>query len=50
MFYDTLIKSDRWMWYVEGVGKTLLISLAAIVLGVIIGVIVALIKYINKKF
>ena len=50
MFYDTLIKSDRWMWYVEGVGKTLLISLAAIVLGVIIGVIVALIKYVNKKF
>lgn len=50
MFYDTLIKSDRWMWYVEGVGKTLLISLAAIALGVIIGVIVALIKYINKKF
>lgn len=50
MFYDTLIKGDRWMWYVEGIGKTLLISLAAIVLGVIIGVIVALIKYINKKF
>lgn len=50
MFYDTLIKSNRWMWYVEGVGKTLLISLAAIALGVIIGVIVALIKYINKKF
>lgn len=50
MFYDTLIKGDRWTWYVEGVGKTLLISLAAIALGVIIGVIVALIKYINKKF
>ncbi len=50
MFYNTLIKADRWLWYLEGVGRTLLISLCAIAIGVIIGVIVALIKYVNKKF
>ena len=50
MFYNTLIKADRWLWYLEGVGRTILISLCAIAIGVIIGIIVALIKYINKKF
>ncbi len=50
MFYNTLIKADRWLWYLEGVGRTILISLCAIAIGVIIGVIVALIKYVNKKF
>ena len=50
MFYNTLIKADRWQWYLEGVGRTILISLCAIAIGVLIGIIVALIKYVNKKF
>ena len=50
MIYDTLIKADRWKWYVDGVGKTILISIGAIAIGVIIGVLVAIIKYVNKKF
>ena len=50
MFYNTLIKDNRWLWYIEGVGRTVLISLCAIAIGVIIGIIVALIKYVNKKF
>ena len=50
MFYNTLIKADRWLWYVEGIGRTVLISIGAIAIGVIIGIIVALIKYVNKKF
>ena len=49
-FYTTLIKADRWKWYLDGIGKTLFISLGAIVLGCIIGVIVALIKYMAKKY
>ena len=48
-FYDA-VKDGRWVWYFEGLGKTLLISLGAIVLGCILGVIVALIKYTNKKY
>lgn len=50
MFYNTLIKANRWQWYLEGVGRTILISLCAIAIGVLIGIIVALIKYVNKKF
>ncbi len=50
MFYNTLIKADRWLWYVDGIGKTLLISLGAILIGVIIGVLVAIVKYVNKKY
>ena len=48
--YNGLIKDGRWLWYLEGVGKTLLISLAAIAIGILIGIIVAVIKYVNKKF
>ncbi len=50
MFYDTLIKADRWTWYVDGIGKTILISIGAILIGVLIGILVALIKYVSKKF
>ncbi len=45
-----LVVDNRWTWYLEGLGSTMLISLGAIVLGVVLGIIVALIKYINKKF
>ena len=48
--YQTLIYQDRWKWYAEGIGETLLISLGAIAMGVFIGVIVALIKYVSKKY
>lgn len=48
--HNALIKDSRWLWYVEGVGKTLLISLAAIAIGILIGIIVAIVKYVNKKF
>ena len=50
LFYEALIYQNRWTWYLEGIGKTLLISLGAVAIGVIIGVIVALIKYVNKKY
>lgn len=48
-FYDAL-KGDRWVWYFEGLGRTLLISLGSIFIGCILGIIVALIKYTNKKY
>ncbi len=48
-FYNAL-KNGRWLWYFEGLGRTLLISLGAILLGCILGIIVALIKYTRKKY
>lgn len=48
--YKAIFYQDRWMWYLEGLGKTLLISLGAVLLGCFIGIVVALIKYVAKKF
>ena len=48
-FYNAL-KGERWTWYFDGLGKTMLISLGAILIGCFLGVIVSLIKYTNKKY
>lgn len=49
-FYNTLIKDNRWKWYVDGIGETVLISLGAIAIGILLGIIVAIINYVNKKY
>lgn len=42
--YMALIKSDRWLVYLEGLGNTLLISALACLIGIAIGVVVAVVK------
>lgn len=42
--YETFIVGDRYMTLIEGFEKTIIITLGALVLGVIIGTIVAMIK------
>ncbi len=44
MFYDALIPEHRYMAYINGVKTTILISLLAILLGTVIGVLVAAVK------
>ncbi len=44
------LQEGRWAWYLEGLGRTMLISLGAIAIGCALGIIVALIKYTNKKY
>ncbi len=49
---DTFLEDNRYMWMVEGLGNTLLITLGALVIGVIIGTVIAITKYYcegNKK-
>jgi His/Glu/Gln/Arg/opine family amino acid ABC transporter permease subunit len=48
-FYNAL-KNGRWLWYFEGLGRTMLISLGAIVIGLVLGIIVSLIQYTYKKY
>ena len=48
-FYKA-VQDGRWLWYLEGLGNTLLISLGAIAIGCVLGVIISLIKYTNKKY
>ena len=49
-FHDTLIKDNRYMLYLEGLGNTLITSLGAMMLGLLLGICIALVLYINKKF
>lgn len=48
--YDTLIKDDRYKYYIEGFFNTILTSLGAIIVGLILGLLIALVLYVNKKF
>ena len=48
----TFLEDNRYMWLVEGLGNTLLITLGALAIGVLIGAIIAVAKYFsegNKK-
>ena len=50
--YETFIVDDRYMWMVEGLGNTLVITFGALAIGVVIGTLVAVAKYFcegNKK-
>ena len=42
---DTFLEDNRYMWMVEGLGVTLKITLGALVIGVIIGTLIAIAKY-----
>ena len=43
-FYQAFIEGDRWMQYLKGVGTTLLVTALALIIGVVLGVMVAIIR------
>lgn len=43
-FKLNFIDGDRWKWLVEGLGATLLITFAALIIGVVLGIIVAMVR------
>ena len=43
-FYQAFLHADRWQQYFKGVGTTLLVTAIALVLGVVLGAIVAMIR------
>ena len=43
-FYQAFIEADRWKQYLEGVGSTLIVTALALVIGVILGVLVAVVR------
>ncbi len=43
-FYQAFIYADRWTQYLEGVGTTLMVTALALVIGVLLGVLVAVIR------
>lgn len=48
-FFRAFIEKDRYLAYIEGFKMTLIISLFAVIVGVAIGLIVAVIKYISSR-
>lgn len=43
-FYQTFIEKDRWMQFLRGLGITIEVALLALVLGIVIGVAIAIIR------
>ena len=43
-FYQAFIQGDRWLQYLKGVGNTLLVTALALVIGVILGILVAVLR------
>ena len=43
-FYQAFIEGDRWKQYLSGVGTTLMVTAMALLIGIILGVIVAMIR------
>ena len=43
-FYQAFIENDRWLQYIEGVGTTIVVTACALVIGVILGVLVATVR------
>ena len=43
-FYTAFIKNDRWMQYLEGVQTTLMVTAIALGIGIVLGVLVAIIR------
>ena len=48
-FEKAFFVDDRWKLYFEGLGNTIIIALIAALIGTVIGVFFAMVKYINKK-
>ena len=43
-FYQAFLEADRWKQYLNGAGTTLLVTAAALVLGIVLGVVVATLR------
>lgn len=43
-FYQAFIEKDRWQLYLDGLGISLLLTIGALVLGVLIGVLIAVVR------
>jgi len=46
--YDTFIEDNRYMWLVDGLKNTLVITLGALLIGVVLGTIIAVVKYFSE--
>ena len=43
-FYQAFIEGDRWLQYLKGVGTTLIVTALALIIGIVLGVLVAIVR------
>lgn len=43
-FYQAFLENDRWLQYVQGVGTTLMVTALALTIGILLGVLVAVVR------
>lgn len=43
-FYQAFLENDRWQQYLKGVGTTLLVTAMALALGIVLGILVAMVR------
>lgn len=48
-FYQNFVEDDRYMYLVEGLGNTIVISLVAVLIGIVIGFLVAIVRATHDK-
>ena len=48
-FYETFIVKSRWTWLLQGLGNTMIITIAAVVLGIALGFFIAIIRTTHDK-
>ena len=48
-FYQSFIEGDRWLMYVKGVGVTLQVTVAALILGTALGVLIAVVRSLHDQ-
>lgn len=48
--YDNIILNDRYQLYFEGLGRTMYITLGALLLGILLGSLVAIVKVYSKDY
>lgn len=48
-FYQSIIEEDRYKFILEGLGRTVIIALFAVILGVILGILIALIRNYHEE-
>src|SRR5699024_1468780 len=48
-FYDNFVAEDRWLFLLQGLGNTLLITVFAVMVGVVLGFLIAIIRATHDK-
>lgn len=43
-FFQAFVESDRWQQYLKGVGNTLMVTALSLIIGVILGVVIAIVR------